>query len=337
MGMSQQSGTGVTSPAVKGWEDLSGSLPATQGWMHSGIAVDASGTIYCAHPEGHALLEIVSGESARIIPVPFPELHGIALSGIPGVLAVADPGYRMTRVDADGHYVEEFTPGHAAFIDVSDGRIVVEFPQPDIDAYREQVWRPTSISTAITDSGEHEVWVADGYGANVVHRFRADGTYRGTVDGSGSGRAFDCPHGILLRQAGDELEVVVADRSHHRLVRLDLQGQYKGEFGENNLDSPSSLTVLHGHLYVTELFGGIAEFDGDNNFMGTLEPKRVRSHDQPGWPNELGSKEDTLAGPRLDPAVFNSPHGLTSHGNHLFMTEWIIGGRLARITPTPKH
>ncbi|MCA4134833.1 hypothetical protein [Arthrobacter sp. M4] len=319
--------------AVEGWEDLTESLPATQGWMHSGIAVDATGTIYCAHPEGYALLEIAPGRSTRIVPVPFPELHGIALSGVDGVLAVADPGYRMTRLDDAGHYLEEFTPGHAAFVDVSDGGIVVEFAQPDIDAYRKDVWRPTSITTAVTAAGEHEVWIADGYGANLVHRFTGHGTYRGTVDGSESGRVFDCPHGILLRTVDGDLEVVVADRSHHRLVRLHLDGTYKGEFGENDLDSPSSLAMLDGHLYVTELFGGIAEFDASNNFVRTLETRRGRSTNHPGWPNEVGTDGNTLAAPSLEPAVFNSPHGLTSHGDHLLMTEWLIGGRLARIAP----
>jgi hypothetical protein len=318
--------------AVDGWEDLTGSLPPTQGWMHSGIAVDASGTVYCAHPEGHALLEIVPGHSTRVIPVPFPELHGISLSGIKGVLAVADPGYRMTRLDEAGHYFEEFTPGHAAFIDITDGHVVVEFGQPDIEAYRDEVWRPTSITTAVTDAGDHEVWIADGYGANLVHRYTGDGTYRGTFDGSDSGRMFDCPHGILLRPTDGGLEVVVADRGRHRLVLLDLDGAYKGEFGEKDLDSPSSLAMLNGHLYATELFGGIAEFDANNNFIRTLETRRVRSNTEPGWPNAVGP-DNTLAAPELEPACFNSPHGLTSHGDHLFMTEWFIGGRLVRITP----
>lgn len=318
---------------VDDWEDLTDSLPATHGWMHSGIAVDAAGTIYCAHPEGHALLEIAPGHPARTVPVPFPELHGIALSGIDGVLAVADPGYRMTRLDDAGHYSEEFTPGRAAFIDVTDGNIVVEFPQPAIDAYRDSVWRPTSITTAFTDAGEHEVWIADGYGANLIHRFTGDGTYRSTFEGSESGSPFDCPHGILLRPSGDDLELVVADRGNQRLVRLDLDGTYKGEFGGNDLDSPSSLAMLGGHLYVTELFGGIAEFDASNDFVRTLEPRRARSNAEPGWPNAAGPDEDTLTAPTLESAVFNSPHGLASHEDHLFVTEWFIGGRLTRITP----
>jgi|RhiMetStandDraft_4_1073278.scaffolds.fasta_scaffold06222_4 hypothetical protein len=323
---------GPQSRIVEGWEDLTHSLPATNGWMHSGIAVDATGTIYCAHPEGHALLEIAPDRSTRTVPVPFPELHGIALSGVEGLLAVADPGYRMTRLDAAGHYKEEFTPGNAALIDITDGHVVVEFAQPDIEAYRDDVWRPTSINTGLTADGDHEVWIADGYGANLVHRFAGDGTYRSTIDGSESGRAFDCPHGILLRPAAQGLEIVVADRGNHRLVRLGLDGAYKGEFGEDDLDSPSSLAMLGGHLYVTELFGGIAEFDSANHFVRTLEPRRARSNEEPGWPNAVGP-DDTLASPTLESAVLNSPHGLASHDDHLFVTEWFIGGRLARIAP----
>jgi hypothetical protein len=315
-----------------GWEDLTELLPATEGWMHSGVAVEADGTIYCAHPDGHALLTLHAGEPARTLPLDFAELHGLALTGHDGVLAVADPGYRMTHVGA-GRYREDFTTGRAAFIDVLDGRVVVEFAQPDIPAYAIRGWRPTDIAVAVTPSGDREVWITDGYGENLVHRFDGDGLYRGTVDGSATGLSFDCPHGILLRLVDEQLEVVVADRANHRLVRFTTDGTLLGEFGQADLDSPSSLTELDGRLFVTELHGGIAVFDSADHFEGTLETHRRRSHVEPDWPNVSGAEVSTLAAPPLPPTGFNSPHGITAHGGQLYLTEWFIGGRLVAISP----
>lgn len=314
------------------WHDHSDRLPQTDGWMHSGVAVTADGTIYCAHPDGHALVELAPNAPARTVPLALAELHGIALSGIDGVLAVTDPGYRMTHL-ADGHYREDFTTGHAAFIDARDGRTVVEFAQPAIPPYATEGWRPTDIAAAITSDGAHEVWIADGYGQNLVHRYTADGRHLGSFDGAETGRSFDCPHGILLRTVDDETEVVVADRSNHRLVRMTLDGVVTGEFGEADLDSPSSLTMLNGHLFVSELFGGIAEFDEHDRFVRTLESARARSYDEPAWPNRPGADSDALAAPTLSAGQFNSPHGLTAHAGALYLTEWFIGGRLTTITP----
>jgi len=319
---------------VPGWSDLTTALPATDGWMHSGVAITADGTVVCAHPEGHALVVVPpDGSEAVVVPIDLTEPHGIALSTDENVVAIADAGYRVVPVDGDHHYEEQFVDGHAALVNLSDGRIVLELTQPPHPAYQSGGWRPTSIAVDRGPDGTGDIWVADGYGANLVHRFGPDGAHRATFDGGTSGTVFDCPHGILLRRDGGELEILVADRANHRIVVLDPAGETTGVFGADELDSPSSMTVLDGDLFITELFGGVARFDARNRFVGRLEPRRRRSHEEPGWPNRLGADGRALLPPELEPGTFNSPHGIAAHDGALYLTEWHIGGRLIRIAP----
>lgn len=316
---------------AQGWEDLSALLPDTDGWMHSGMAVDENGVLYCAHPNGRALLRInLATGVSRAAQTEFSELHGIALTRSKDIVAIADPGYRVDRVEGEHAYEELFVEGHAAFIDVVDGFTVQAFSQPDLPQYSSETWRPTSIAVDRDAGRPGDVWIADGYGASLVHRFSPGGELLATVDGSASGRVFDCPHAVALREdPGGDVEVLVADRANHRIVVLDSEGRYLREFGEAVLDSPSGFALMNGELFISELHGGVARFDENDVFIGMLEPERVRSHDEPSWPNRptpLGGIE----APNLIPGIYNSPHGIAAFEGEVYVNEWLVGGRLSR-------
>ncbi|KAB1644907.1 NHL repeat-containing protein [Gulosibacter chungangensis] len=327
------------SPISAIWTDLSSRLPKSNGWLHSGIAINDQGMIYCAHPEGGALLEICS-KLTRSIPVELSELHGIATTPEPSLIAVADPGYRMTRLDGahpqeqGAPYREEWTSGRAVLLNTTDGSIAREFQQPAIPAYAKAGWRPTSIAIGEGIHGA-EVWIADGYGENLVHRFTWKGGHLATFDAHATGTALNCPHGILTQGHGADLRILIADRANRRIVTISPTGEVQRVFGREHLDSPSSLTTLQGRLFVTELHGGIAEFDPQDNYVRHLEASRPRSHEEAAWPNSPGGKSGTINAPTLQEGCFNSPHGLTSHRGSLYLTEWLIGGRLIKLTPLP--
>jgi sugar lactone lactonase YvrE len=56
---------------------------------------------------------------------------------------------------------------------------------------------------------------------------------------------------------------------------------------------------------------------------------------RPGWPNGVDELEHPVRTADLRHGRFNSPHGLTvdADGN-LYVAEWLIGGRLTKLTPT---
>lgn len=308
------------------WHDLGERLPASTGWHHSGVHVESDGAIHCAHPEGGALLSLTPDGGARQVDLDLAELHGIAAGGAPGILAVADPGWRMCQVGEED-YEPRTTPGRAVLLRAVDGEILLELSRPCTATYADEDWRPTSI--AVGPNGD--IWVADGYGQDRLHRFSATGEHLLELHELPDGTRLDCPHAVIVRPGGDDSEVIVADRGNHRLLVLDAEGTLLRTVGGKHLDSPSGLALLGGELFVTELHGGIARFGSDEQFLSTLEDGRARNETEEAWPNRPGAAPGGLRRPDLIPAVLNSPHGLAAHAGSLYLTEWVIGGRLARI------
>ncbi|WP_454003763.1 hypothetical protein [Alcaligenes sp. Marseille-Q7550] len=84
------------------------------------------------------------------------------------------------------------------------------------------------------------VWVSDGYGNTVVHRFDAGRRWLGAMGEPGDGPLqFSTPH--MLARAADGT-VLVADRENHRVQRLDGQGRYLGEL--RPVHKPMAVAVL---------------------------------------------------------------------------------------------
>lgn len=318
---------------VAGWQDLSDNLPLGNGWMHSGIAVNENGTIYCAHPEGNALVAIKPNGETQVIRTALTEHHAIQLCSDGSELAIADPGHRMYFNVETSDYEGHQGAGRAVIIDSSTGQINLELKQPSIEAYREVSWSPTSIAVDDSLDGASDIWVADGYATSLIHKFSAEGKYLFSIDGKESGTKFDCPHGITIIRLGNTFNLFVADRANHRIVVLNETGNYVKDFGAEFLDSPSSIARVGDHIFVTELFGGVAEFSLEGKFIRTLEKARTRSQEEAKWPNSPDSSGLSTR-PQVSPGEFNSPHGISEYKGRLYVTEWFIGGRLLCIDPS---
>ncbi|WP_127817949.1 hypothetical protein [Microbacterium sp. CPCC 204701] len=292
--------------------DPPGPFPATDGWMHSGCALLEDDTVVVAHPQGRRLLFFDSRGTVRTIDVPVLEMHTIVREdGADGeTLWLVNNGHRFEPDHPD--YAHHRERGSVVRVDL-DGQVVQELSCPDIAAYASTHWQPTSICRA----AEGSLWVADGYETSLVHQY-VDGTYRRTVDGSETGTRFDTPHGLAARND----QVLVADRTNRRIVVLE-DGVASAVL-DAPLTSPSSLLVLGDWLLVTELFGGLAIFEGDR-YVGHYARSR-QSPTRDAWPNDRDERGG-MKRPRLDGAL-HSPHGLAGDSQRLVVTEWLIGGRV---------
>jgi DNA-binding beta-propeller fold protein YncE len=181
------------------------------------------------------------------------------------------------------------------------------------------------------DTGD--VWVADGYGNNLVHRFGADGTHRQTLTGEEGAGRFDCPHGVLIDRRRGHPMVYVSDRANARIQIFDPDGRFRGVAGEGILATPTDMTVVGDFLAVTDFTKArVTLLDLDDRLsehIGENPGAPVRD----GWPNARDERGD-LVRPPLDPGKFNSPHTLAadSAGN-LYVTEWLLGGGLTKLAP----
>lgn len=298
-------------------------------WSHSGIAVLASGEVVFAAPGGGALV-IVQPDTgvAREVPVPLLEIHGISRFDRDGreLLLLADPGSKA-RPESGYDYGVGRAPGQVIIVDLADGSHRPLLP-PALAVYAEASWCPTS---AVADP-HGTTWVADGYGASLVHAYSADGMYLCTLDGEASGTVFACPHGLVIDDRGAEPRLVVADRSNRRLVVFTLDGEFIDVVASPLFTSPSSLAVRGDTIVITELFGGLLEW-GRAGVSPLIEPLAPTSRDQP-WPNALNA-DGTRVRPPLEHGVLNSPHGVAvGVDGSIYLTEWLIGGRQWRLAPT---
>lgn len=321
-----------------GWDQSYLDYPDTNEWAHHDVAMMADGRIVTGHPDGKSLLVFTpDGRHLGTVPVGSTELHGIANGGPEGdTLWIADPGEKCTP--AQPEYDELLGPGRILNVSLSKAAVIGELLQPKLEIYQNKTWRPTAVVTIPSGKGNEcgeTVWVADGYGQNLLHRFATDGTHLRTVDGTSSGLAFDTPHALAVNPRPSQAELLVADRANRRIVVLSAEGDYLRSFGQDSLTSPSGMVVMDdGTIIITELFGSIAAFTAEGKHIGSLGSPVSEENQRTGWPNEITEAGNTTR-PPLNPGHFNSPHGICMVGGAILVTEWVIGGRIIRLMPQP--
>ena len=101
-----------------------------------------------------------------------------------------------------------------------------------------------------------------GYGSSLVHRFRKDGKYLATINGTeGSAGKFACPHGIAFDYRHGRPELYVTDRSNARVQVYDAEGKFLRAFGQGFLPAPCAFAYRPGskQLVIPDLFGRVTE------------------------------------------------------------------------------
>ena len=324
---------------IEDWDASRERTPESlSGWAHPGMAVtEKQQIVTCDSGESRILVFSLDGELESSWVGDFTDAHGISVvkEGGTEVLWIADNGSKRKS-----EHSYEYPPG----ADQESGRVfkckfggeeLLELPFPEHDAYKQSRYSPTSVAVdEIFDGGTGDVWVADGYGASLVHRFSKDGSYLETIDGTeGEGR-FDCPHGIIIDRRRPSAELYVADRANSRVQVYNLNGEFLRSFGSPFLNTPSGFSVYQDFMIVAELDSKLTILDRDDQFVEYLFMDE-EAPNRPGWPNEE-KKETTLGRPSgLRPGKFNSPHGMTiDKDGNIYVAEWLIGGRMTKLRRT---
>jgi hypothetical protein len=186
--------------------------------------------------------------------------------------------------------------------------------------------------------GNGDVWVADGYGSSLVHRFDKHGNHLSVLTGEEGGGRFVCPHAVFIdRRPHKAPELYIADRENKRVQVYDLDGRYLRTVGEGFLCSPSGFAQWGEILVIAELYSRLALLDANDALVGYVgrDPDAKDEGgwpERPGWPNAL-TDDGYVRAPRLtDRDRFNSPHSVAvdSEGN-LYVSEWVLGGRYSKL------
>jgi DNA-binding beta-propeller fold protein YncE len=293
---------------------------APLGWMHSGVAL-VDGCIVVAHPAVPRLIFYdAAGAIQRVIDLEgLLEPHGFCVA-LGGGLWISDVGFKRRVVGPE--FETARARGRVVRVD-SAGRIVQELPAPSAD------WSPTSIAV-VEERGE--LWVADGYGQSLVHRFDADGHLRQTLGGEEGAGRFNCPHGVIVDRRRGEGELYVSDRANARIQVFDLEGKFLRVAGEGVVVTPTDMTITGKLLALTDFTQSrVTVLDAEDQLVEHIGANPTAAT-RDGWPNARDRAGD-LVRPTIEPGLFNSPHTLAADGDaNVYVTEWLLGGRLTKLT-----
>lgn len=124
---------------------------------------------------------------------------------------------------------------------------------------------PFNHPTSAVVASDGDIYVADGYGNSVVHRFGADGRLKHTWGGRGTGPGeFTTPHAVWIDKRN---RVLVGDRENNRVQIFDRDGNYLTEW--HDFYHPMAIYGDdRGMIYVTDQIPRISMLNLDGGLIG---------------------------------------------------------------------
>ncbi|MAF10992.1 hypothetical protein CMK11_11140 [Candidatus Poribacteria bacterium] len=188
------------------------------------------------------------------------------------------------------HVVTRYTPGGEATMELGTrGRPRAAF-----------VRKPFNMPAGVGLGPGGEVFVADGYGQYLVHKFSPEGELLLTWGRQGTGPGeFDTVHNIAVDQ---ESRVYICDRSNNRIQVFDSEGQYLTQW---DIPGPNDLWIQDNIAYVAEGGQGVS--------LRTLDGEVIA---------RLGGDE----------TIFKSGHGIcVDPQGSIYVTEIIRNQRVTKL------
>lgn len=193
------------------------------------------------------------------------------------------------------------------------------------DTHPQLLWgRDRFMPTNIAFLDDGGFFLADGYGAFVIHRYDAQGEWMSSFGGPGDGEGkFDTPHGLWIDRRGTEPVLVVTDRAHHTLQFFDLQGKYLSTLTGFGL--PANVDTFGELMVVPELLGCVSLLDRGNQVIARLgdDASRIKAD------GNFAIRGDES---QWNPGRFVHPHDacFDAEGN-ILVAEWVATGRVTKL------
>jgi hypothetical protein len=318
------------------WAELPSEETVARGWSHHGMAFSNEGQIVTFHPTKPLVIILTTeGELVRSFEIPVTEAHGLTLStdaeGTTQSIWIADNGRKR---DPDYNYDYMPDPMQSKVVRVSmSGLVEMKLNEPAIPGLQGEPFSATSVIAFDAHlGGNGDIWVADGYGKSLVHRYNSKGEYLRSIDGTRGAGRFDCPHSLWIDTRSDTPELLVADRGNGRVQVFDMEGGYVRTIGANYFDRPTVFSSYGENLLVGELNARVTVVGPNDELIGYIGDNTPVS-EEPAWPNEPDDAGVPRRTSRLVEGLFNSPHGITADGDgNIYVSEWLIGGRYTKLS-----
>ncbi len=209
----------------------------------SGVAVDSRDRVYVIDREPDPAIVVYDRDGALIT------TWGEDIFCVPHELWI-DNHDRVLVADCGDHTVRICT---------ADGQVIQTIGTPGVPGGRGSPFnRPTRAVVA----PDGEIWVADGYGQQCLHRFSAAGELLSTLGGRGAGPGrFSLPHSLVFDHSG---RILVADREpNNRICILNWSGIQVAEWGQRRspcglfVGSDGTVYLADGNLFIIDANGKV--------------------------------------------------------------------------------
>ncbi len=309
------------------WVDRWAVIPDTPSGRENGrthgVTVAADGSVIVFHQAENGL--VTYDPAGKLVSA----VGGPRWRGAHGLTRVVDGGREyLWLVDQDTTEVVKVT---------LQGAEVQKVAKPDHPKYRGADAGRYVPTWAAQNPVNGDIWVGDGYGSSLVHRYDRNAKYLMTLDGTEGAGRFAEPHGLNFTVRDGKPELFITDRANHRIVVYDGDGKFLR--AGMAAHSPCCFDFHGGLVLVPELFTGVKVLDAGSLALVTEAGKS--DHVGPaadggwwppvapeGWPNLAGTEH-------VRPGMFNSPHGgcFAANGD-AYVVEWIVGGRITKLRRT---
>jgi hypothetical protein len=293
---------------VADWLKLPDGRP-TLGNMHGDVAVSSTGEVYVSVQDPQAGLQVYApdGRCLRTVPNAPSDFHGFVI-----------------RRQPDGEFIFGSTLRGQTIVKMTlDGQVVLTIPATAIpDEFKVRNARSGQLALLLTGldvAPNGDLYVADGYASDFIHRFDRTGKYLKSFGGKKEPYSFNTLHKLAIDTRFQPARLIACDRANNRVVHLSLDGEFLGVVAKD-LRLPAAIAISGDHAIVGELQGRVTLLDKSGAVVS-----QVGVNTEPGVGTNKVPPEQWRTGLLL------APHGVAiNQRGDLFVAEFNSFGRVHR-------
>jgi len=293
---------------VADWLKLPSGRPQL-GNMHGDIAVSSTGEVFVSVQDPAAPVQVFSqdGSFIRSLPAAPADLHGFVINR-----------------DADGEFLYGVSLRGQTVVKMTlDGGVVMTIGSSSFpDSLKVRNARSNQLAlllTSVTVADNGDLYVADGYASDFVHRFDRRGAYVTSFGGKAQPYGFNTLHKLAVDRRFDPPRLIATDRANNRVVHLSLAGDFLGVVAQDLL-LPAAVVLDGDRAIVGELNGRVSVLDTAGKVVERL-----------GANTGAGVGTNKLPPAEWRPGLVLSPHGVAVNARgDVFVSEFNLFGRVHR-------